>query len=53
MHTEAGNGFLPNGDDLPYTKPLTTEEIASILAAATKWPADIAAILIDPTWRTQ
>jgi hypothetical protein len=29
----------------------TTEECAELLAAASKLPYDIAAMLIDPTWR--
>jgi hypothetical protein len=29
----------------------TTEECAELLATATRLPHDIAAMLIDPTWR--
>jgi hypothetical protein len=42
---------LPTGDELPDLPPLTTERCAELLAAATKLPYDIAAMLIDPTWR--
>lgn len=45
--------FLPTGDDLPETPPLTTEECARLLASATKLPEDIAAMLIDPNWSTR
>jgi hypothetical protein len=52
MSIDNGAGCqLPTADDLPYTPPLTTERCAELLAAASKLPYDIAAMLIDPTWK--
>jgi hypothetical protein len=52
MTLDNGTGTqLPTADDLPYTPPLTTERCAELLAACSHLPYDIAAILIDPTWR--